>query len=53
MTRCPWCADDPSDNVDPYTLCRSHLAEFEGLSEAELDRMEAEQAAAYADVLYA
>jgi hypothetical protein len=40
---CPWCLDD---NVEEYSplLCRSHLAEYEGLSEDELDRMEDEQA---------
>lgn len=55
---CPWCAtlvladctgvEDP----DPDTLCRGHLAEYEGLSEAELDRMEAEQGAELHDALY-
>ncbi|MEU4220367.1 hypothetical protein [Actinoplanes sp. NPDC026623] len=50
MTGCPWCAEDLTDDVDPNTLCRSHLAEYEGLPECHLDRMEAEQAAEYADV---
>jgi hypothetical protein len=41
--RCPWCAGDYDDETDPELLCRTHLAEYEGLSVAELDRMEAEQ----------
>ena len=51
MSRCPWCAlpygavEDP----DPDTLCRPHLAEYEGLSEDELDRMESEQYAEWID----
>lgn len=50
MRNCPWCLpvvveDDP----DPDRLCRPHLAEYEGLSENELDRMESEQAAEYAE----
>lgn len=48
--RCPWCAGSYSDDDDPETLCRTHLAEYEGLSVAELDRMEAEQAAEYYDI---
>lgn len=40
---CPWCVDE---NAEEYStlLCRPHLAEYEGLSENELDRMESEQA---------
>lgn len=41
---CPWCNDEDDDEPDTDTLCRSHLAEYEGLSEDELDRMEDEQA---------
>lgn len=51
MTRCPWCADPNSAEDDPEKLCRPHLAEWEGLSEAELDRMESEQQAELRDVL--
>lgn len=44
---CPWC-QDPNSDYEPINpekeLCRSHLAEYEGLSESELDRMESEQA---------
>lgn len=40
--RCEWCRGIESD--DPEALCRGHLAEYEGLSESELDRMEHEQA---------
>jgi hypothetical protein len=49
MIMCPWCKDglaspyDP-DEDDARRLCRSHLAEYEGLSLDGLDRMEAEQA---------
>lgn len=47
---CPWCKDEnASDDVDTRLLCRGHLAEYEGLSVYELDRMEREQAAEYAD----
>jgi hypothetical protein len=48
-TTCPWCRDDATDDPDPDTLCRPHLAEHEGLSESELDRMESEQYAEWAD----
>jgi hypothetical protein len=50
MSKCLWCADPQTDAepMDPEReLCRSHLAEYEGLSVAELDRMESEQ---YADM---
>ncbi|MET0496397.1 MAG: hypothetical protein ABW000_24990 [Actinoplanes sp.] len=52
MTGCPWCAGDliDDDDVDPDALCRPHEAEYEGLSEVQLDRMQAEQDAEYADV---
>lgn len=49
---CPWCRDPRADEKAsgvPESLCRGHLAEYDGLSEAELDRMEAEQAAEYRD----
>jgi hypothetical protein len=43
---CPWCAsEDRDDEDDVEYLCRSHLAEYEGLSENELDRRDAEEAA--------
>jgi len=49
-TRCPWCRTPVTDeDPDPDTLCRSHLAELEGLSVSELDRMESEQYAEEAD----
>lgn len=41
---CEWCNGSDNDDPDTDTLCRSHLAEYEGLSEDELDRMEDEQA---------
>lgn len=43
---CVWCRDPQSDHEPENPereLCRSHLAEYEGLSESELDRMEDEQ----------
>ena len=46
-TTCAWCLNpDLEDDSDETarTFCRSHLAEFEGLSEDELDRMEDTQA---------
>lgn len=45
---CPWCVDynDPAnDNVEPDVLCIDHLAEYEGMSVVELDRMLAEMLA--------
>ena len=52
MTTCPWCLDyaNATGDEDPRTLCRPHLAEHEGLSEAELDRMESEQFAEQYDL---
>ena len=47
-TECVWCADPSSDEEpqDPENdLCRSHQAEYEGLSLDGLDRMEAEERA--------
>lgn len=43
-SRCPWCRDVEDDDPDTDTLCRSHLAEYEGLSEDELDRRDREEA---------
>lgn len=50
---CEWCADttNPTDYPDTDLLCRSHLAEWEGMSEAELDRGDAIQLAEYMDTL--
>lgn len=47
MIACEWCRVPDSVNDEPDTdkLCRPHLAEYEGLSENELDRMEREQRA--------
>lgn len=39
--RCGWCRGVESD--DPEVLCRTHQAEYEGLSEAELDRRDQEE----------
>lgn len=43
-TECEWCNDSDNDEPDTDNLCRAHLAEYEGLSVDELDRMEDEQA---------
>lgn len=50
---CLWCADPNSDvdSPDPYSLCRSHYAEYLGTSEADLDRGERELDAEYADAM--
>lgn len=48
MAKCVWCKTPGTDYEpgDPEgELCRSHLAEYEGLSLDGLDRMEAEQVA--------
>lgn len=57
-TECPWCADDNSE-FEPFdsddadaTLCRGHVAEFEGLSLEGLDRWEADIRADMADLGY-
>lgn len=44
MRKCEWCNGSDNDEPNTNTLCRSHLAEYEGLSVYELDRMESEQA---------
>lgn len=46
--RCEWCANpDAGDAQRPEDLCRTHEAEYEGLSVNELDRRDREQAAEY------
>jgi hypothetical protein len=50
MTTCPWCRDDDeAGERDPELLCRTHLAEYEGLSVDQMDRRDTEQAAEYAE----
>ena len=49
MSSCNWCTHPGHEDEDAENLCRTHLAEREGMSEAELDRMDDEQAAEYAD----
>ncbi len=51
MPNCAWCAD-PNSDFEPFdsddadqTLCRPHVAEYEGLSLAGLDRMESKMEA--------
>lgn len=51
---CTWCNvltanDEPNDPDND--LCRSHLAEYYGLSESELDRCDDEHYAEYADCM--
>jgi pyruvate-formate lyase-activating enzyme len=44
--RCIWCRNPDSDQEPEYPekeLCNSHLAEYEGLSEDELNRMYQEE----------
>jgi len=47
---CPWCLN-PSDDEWSEKLCRTHEAEYEGLSVSELDRRDAERDAEYSDVI--
>ena len=39
---CAWCKDPNSTNESGEELCRTHTAEFEGISVDELDRSESE-----------
>ena len=57
---CPWCAGDPDESFDPDTdadgsraLCRTHEAEYEGMSLDQLDRRDgdAEQYVEEADAM--
>ena len=44
---CEWCKEpylNWNDDPDTDKLCRTHLAEYEGLSESELDRRDDEEA---------
>lgn len=41
---CEWCAGSEEDAERPEDLCRAHQAEYEGLSENELDRRDREEA---------
>jgi len=44
LNACPWCDGYDFEPHDPESaLCRSHLAEYEGLSLGELERMERAQ----------
>ena len=51
--KCAWCnpATANIEYPDTDTLCRSHLAEYLGTSEADLDRGEREMDAEYADAM--
>lgn len=49
-TGCPWCAGSEADSPDPELLCRTHQAEYEGLSVAALDRRDAAEAADLRDM---
>jgi hypothetical protein len=55
---CPWCKDgltssfEPTNDREYRLLCRSHQAEYEGLSEDGLDRMEAAERADMTDLGY-
>lgn len=41
---CSWCKDPNSTDESGEGLCRTHTAEYEGISVAELDRSEREWA---------
>lgn len=48
MKRCPWCVNPDSDYdpIDPEReLCRSHMNEYDGVSEDGYQHMLSEQAA--------
>ena len=47
---CPWCLDDHDDEWSDK-LCRTHEAEYEGVSEDALDRRDAIHAAEIADAI--
>jgi hypothetical protein len=47
VSRCQWCWHPGNEDEEATTLCRTHEAEREGVSEAELDRMDREM---YADL---
>lgn len=52
---CPWCADPGAEDTTPGVpeqLCRPHLAEHDGVSLAELNRMDAEQYAEWHDAVF-
>lgn len=42
MSACNWCRNPGAEDEEATDLCRPHEAEREGLSEAELDRMDDE-----------
>lgn len=59
MTRnCPWCQDDnsgyePADDIEAHSrLCRTHEAEYNGLSVDGMERMESAIRADMADLGY-
>jgi hypothetical protein len=47
---CPWCLNENDDEWSDK-LCRTHEAEYEGVSEDQLDRRDAIQGAEYADAI--
>lgn len=52
MRKCEWCIDSNADDaMYPEYLCHMHLAEYEGLSEAEMDRRDSEQDAEWFDTI--
>lgn len=48
MTECPWCLDPDAEEWDD-SLCPMHEAEYDGLSEYEAERRDAERDAEWAD----
>lgn len=49
-SECPWCLDDHADEWSDK-LCRTHEAEYEGVTEDWLDKRDAGQRAEYADAI--
>jgi len=50
VKRCEWCRNfDAEDAENPEDLCRTHQAEWEGLSLSELERRDREQYAEWMD----
>jgi hypothetical protein len=45
MNECEWCVDELTDQPpeNPGTLCSAHAAEYDGLTEAQLARMDTDQ----------
>lgn len=50
--KCEWCRNPNADDAaNPFDLCDSHAAEYEGISVSELYRRDREQYAEWLDTL--